>query len=145
MAEISLGDSTRNSHRADVLKCCSVMAIVSKSSRSKASGASASNHTWNGNTKSSRSSPLLSIRVLDTGTHFDRCHLRERGRHLALSYPSQDPHQCVGQLCLVEHTSSVPDQHQVRGVRVSRHHTRLSCSEELGRFLTSTIPRRWSC
>ena len=27
--------------------------------------------------------------VVDTGTHFDRCHLRERGRHLALSYPSQ--------------------------------------------------------
>ena len=45
--------------------------------------------------------------VMDTGTHFDHCHLRDRGRHLALSYPSQDPRQCVGQLCLVEQASSL--------------------------------------
>ena len=44
--------------------------------------------------------------VMDTGTHFDRCHLRERGRHLALSYPSQDLRQCVGRLCLVEQVAS---------------------------------------
>ena len=59
--------------------------------------------------------------VMDTGTHFDRCHLRERGRHLAigrcsarlslflpetLSYPSLDPRQCVGRLCLVEQAAS---------------------------------------
>ena len=46
--------------RANVLK--SVVAIVSKSSRSEASGASVSNHTLHGNIKSSRSSLPLSIR-----------------------------------------------------------------------------------
>ena len=102
--------------------------------------------------------------VMDTGSHIDRCHLRERGRHLALSYPSQDPRQCVGGEKYLYSPLLWPGFFQLkypfgfadsspfllpdstRSVVFAFPDTaHASCSEKLCCFLASTIPRRRSC